>query len=109
MTVLINMHGGKSKYDIRIDRGTPFGNPFKIGRDGDREQVIEKYRTWFYKRLTDDSFRDKVLSLKGKTLGCWCVPDLCHGMVIIEYLEGIPYEKKDNISASVDFENIGLV
>jgi hypothetical protein len=78
-----------------IDRTGPFGNPFKIGVDGDRVQVIEKYRKWFYEKiLTDTDFRDKIHDLKGKVLGCYCYPLPCHGMVIIEYLEGIPYGNK---------------
>jgi hypothetical protein len=103
------MHGGKAKYDIRIDRGTPFGNPFDHSKLGiTRVECVRRYKEWFYKRLTDEAFRDRVLSLKNKILGCWCVPDLCHGMVIIEYLEGIPYEKKEK-NSSTNFENIGLV
>ena len=29
---------------VRIDRMTKWGNPFRIGQDGDRAAVIEKYR-----------------------------------------------------------------
>ena len=71
---------------ILIDRTTVFGNPFLIGRDGDREQVLAKYKEYFYRRLTDPVFRSKVLELKGKVLGCWCKPLACHGDIIAEYL-----------------------
>lgn len=85
-TTVVNIH--HSKCDIKIDRSGPFGNPFRIGYDGDRNQVIQKYREWFYKRiLTDRDFRDKIHSLKGKVLGCHCIPLPCHGNVIIEYLD----------------------
>ena len=85
-TTIVNVK--HNKCDVYIGRGTPFGNPFRIGVDGDRKQVLDKYKEYFIKRgLTDPMFRDKVLSLKGKTLGCWCVPLACHGDVIIEYLE----------------------
>lgn len=93
ITTLVNIR--HSKCDVEIGRPSIYGNPFRIGEDGDRVQVIEKYRKWFYEKiLTDAEFRDKIHALKGKVLGCWCVPALCHGMVIIEYLEGIPYGSK---------------
>ena len=85
MTTIVNIK--HNKCDVYIGRGSPFGNPFRIGDDGDRAQVLVKYRTYFNQRLTDQSFRDKVLELKGKVLGCWCKPLTCHGDVIIEYLE----------------------
>ena len=71
-----------------IGRPSIFGNPFEIGKDGDRRQVVEKYKVWFYKRLEDPSFYQEVWKLKGKSLGCWCAPLLCHGNVIAEYLDG---------------------
>ncbi|MBA7573145.1 hypothetical protein ES708_14940 [subsurface metagenome] len=76
-----------SCYDVRIDRCSIFGNPFVVGRDGDRCEVIAKYKDYFYKRLAEDpEFRSKVQELKGKVLGCWCKPFQCHGDVIAEYL-----------------------
>jgi hypothetical protein len=86
-TRVVNLKTTKM-YDALIVRGTPFGNPFQIGKDGTRDEVIEKYREWFHRRLTDPSFRDRVLALKGKVLACWCKPLKCHGDVIVEYLEG---------------------
>ena len=88
MTILVNLH--HEKCQVPIDRTTPFGNPFHIGIDGTREEVVLKYKDHFYKMLKNDEFRDKVLALKNEVLGCWCVPDLCHGHVILEYLEGTP-------------------
>ena len=32
--------------DVKITRGTDWGNPFVIGEDGDRETVIRKYRKY---------------------------------------------------------------
>ena len=87
ISLLVNIKKTK-KYNVYIGRGSIYGNPYKIGKDGTREEVVEKYKKYFYKRmLTDKEFRDKVHSLKGKILGCYCAPDLCHGNVILEYLE----------------------
>jgi hypothetical protein len=72
-----------------IDRRTVFGNPFIIGRDGTREEVIELYKDYFYERLSNDpDFKEAVDDLNGDVLGCWCKPLPCHGDVIAEYLNG---------------------
>lgn len=71
-----------------IGRPGPFGNPFMIGRDGDREAVIRQYRVWFDLRIKGDSeFRVSVEALRGRDLVCWCHPLACHGGVIVEFLE----------------------
>lgn len=86
-TTVVNLR--RHPHEIYIGRGSPFGNPFKISVNGDRETVIRKYRGYFYdKMLYDNDFKDKVHSLKGKILGCYCKPLTCHGDVIVEYLEG---------------------
>lgn len=40
------VHCKKNSYDVYIGRPSKWGNPFSIGRDGSREEVIEKYREW---------------------------------------------------------------
>ena len=78
----------KESYSVYIGRGSIFGNPYKIGRDGNREEVVQKYKEMFLKKIEKDPmFRDAVLKLNGKTLGCFCSPLKCHGDVIIEWLE----------------------
>ena len=85
MTSVVNIK--RESCDVYIGRGSPFGNPYRIGKDGDRVQVLEKYHEYFYKRLTNAWFRDMILSLKDKKLGCYCKPLLCHGDIIVEFLE----------------------
>lgn len=65
--------------------GSPFANPFKVGRDGTRAQCIERYREYL---LGKPELLALLPQLKGKTLGCWCKPQDCHGDVIVEILEG---------------------
>lgn len=85
-TTVVNVY--TTAFDVRIDRTTPFGNPFILGKDGDRTTVLAKYRAYFLKRVNDEPFfRRQVLALRGKKLGCVCSPKLCHGMVIAEWLE----------------------
>jgi len=75
-----------------VDRRTPLGNPFRIGRDGTREEVVRKYREWFGRKVqTDRRFLAIVEKLRGvPALVCWCAPKACHAQVIADYLERTP-------------------
>ncbi len=65
---------------VYIGRGSQWGNPFIIGRDGDRPEVIDKYR----KYLEDNQHLIKKLGqLRGRTLVCFCKPDDCHGDILM--------------------------
>jgi len=82
------VHIKENKYDVYIGRGSIFGNPFRIGRNGDRKTVIEKYKKYFYDRIMrDEDFYHAVCELKDKVLACYCKPLACHGDIIKEYLE----------------------
>jgi len=77
----------KEKYDAYIGRPSIFGNPFSVKEYG-REGCIARYKEYFYKRIKEDvKFKEAVLKLKDKTLGCFCKPLACHGDVIKEYLD----------------------
>jgi len=69
--------------DVKITRGTDWGNPFVIGEDGDRETVIAKYGK--YLEMKDGLLhRLKSGELSGKLLVCWCCPDGCHGDTLMK-------------------------
>lgn len=75
------VHCKKEPYDVYIGSPSKWGNPFKIGPDGDRMTVIKKYKAY----LENTPFLLESLSeLKGKTLGCWCSPEMCHGDVLVK-------------------------
>jgi hypothetical protein len=87
MTQVINKYHFKKLPDdaINIMRGSNFGNPFVIGRDGCREHVIDRYRHHLWYRIkNEDGFSEKLLALDGKTLVCCCYPQACHGDVLIK-------------------------
>lgn len=84
------VHCKKSKYDVYIGRPSKWGNPFthKEGTEAEfilptRAEAIDAYRKWITqgdgKHLLND-----LHELKGKTLGCWCKPQSCHGDVLAE-------------------------
>lgn len=82
-----NKHHGNAPSDaVYIGRGSEWGNPFKIGKDGNREQVIEKFENLI--RMNDhmiDGVLTKTIKreLRGKHLVCFCAPKLCHGDVLL--------------------------
>ena len=78
------VHCKKESYDIYIGRPSKWGNPFQIGTDGTREEVIEKFRNWI---LSQSNLVKDLHEIKGKTLGCWCKPKSCHGDVLVELIE----------------------
>lgn len=72
-------------YDEYIGRGSPHGNPFVIGRDGNRASVLAKYRIHLdeHPELVEQARKE----LTGRVLGCFCKPKACHGDILIEFME----------------------
>lgn len=67
-----------------------WANPYKIddGNGITRDNVIEKYRTYIIQKIeNNDVLKQKLLQMKGKTLGCWCKPEACHGDVLVELID----------------------
>lgn len=78
MAKVHNKHHNTAPADaVYIGRGSPWGNPFVIGKDGDREEVC-------------DLFTQKILPfldltpLIGKNLVCFCAPKRCHGDALLQ-------------------------
>ncbi|KKN77095.1 hypothetical protein LCGC14_0364360 [marine sediment metagenome] len=78
------VHCKREAYDILIDRSTEMGNPFRIGRDGTRKEVIAKYREWAPKQPW---FQLALKRIRGKIIGCWCAPRPCHGDILAEFAD----------------------
>jgi hypothetical protein len=74
------VHCKRAEYDVYIGRPSKWGNPFEIGRDGTREEVIAK----FAEQLGPNGRACARRELAGKVLGCWCAPKACHGDVLAE-------------------------
>jgi len=68
----------------RVYGGRPskWGNPFAIGRDGTRDEVIAKYRAWL---MQQPALLAQLPELRGKNLVCWCAPQRCHADVLTEF------------------------
>ena len=67
----------------RVDRKSRWGNPFSIGRDGSRKEVIEKYRQFLFENPLP---QEEVQWLWGRHLACNCAPKPCHADVLLRYV-----------------------
>ncbi len=84
MTTVV--HFKKAKYDVYIGRPSKWGNPFQIGKDGNRYSVIKKYESWV---VNQPHLMNDLKELKDKALGCWCSPQACHGDVLAKLVENL--------------------
>jgi hypothetical protein len=66
--------------DVYIGRPSKWGNPFVIGIDGNRNEVIAKYRQYIH----ESGLEHDVKELKGKNLVCYCAPKKCHGDLLLK-------------------------
>ncbi len=73
------VHCKKEPFNVYVGRPSIWGNPFEIGKDGTRGEVIEKYREYL---LGNPELLALLPTLRGKVLGCWCAPEACHGDVL---------------------------
>ncbi len=67
--------------------GSPLANPFRPGPDGTRDEVVAKYREYLLGR---PDLLALLPELRGRRLGCWCVPERCHAEVIAEFADSPP-------------------
>lgn len=69
---------------VAVGRGrhNKWGNPWKVGRDGDAEFCVWKYRVWLASLEVKQA--DIKRELRGKNLACWCSGSPCHADVLLE-------------------------
>jgi hypothetical protein len=86
------VHCRRDRYDVYVGRPSIYGNPYSHKENtraqfkvATREEAIEKYETWI--RGKPSLLRLVKQELRGKVLGCWCVPDPCHGHVLARIAE----------------------
>ncbi|WP_428393426.1 DUF4326 domain-containing protein [Lichenicoccus sp.] len=86
MCRVLNKHrDGLPPEAVYIGRGSRWGNPFRIGPDGDRATVIARHET----RLRDQHQLLRALGeLRGRDLVCFCAPAACHGDLLLRLANG---------------------
>ena len=79
-----NVYNKRNTYPadaVYVGRPTQWGNPFKVGRDGTRDEVIKQFEGYAYQMLKQKP--DWLVPLRGKDLLCWCFPEACHADVLV--------------------------
>ena len=84
---------------VLIDRRTRWGNPWRVGRDGSRDEVIACYRADLWRRIrAGEVTLEELAELDGCWLACWCEPGTCHGDVLARaaaWAAGVLAERSD--------------
>jgi hypothetical protein len=76
---------------VTVARPTRWGNPFRIGADGDRTTTIARYRAALRDGRLDFTVDDVRAELAGRNLACWCpLDEPCHADVLLEVANGWP-------------------
>lgn len=71
----------RSDFDINIQRGSIWGNPYTVEEYGD--QAIPLFDLYWKRLLIDKKITKQHLEvLRGMRLGCTCYPHQCHGDII---------------------------
>ena len=68
----------------------PLHNPYTLSRYGTPEAAVAAYIRHFLDR---PDLLDQAAVLRGKTLACWCAPELCHAHVIAWWADGLTREQ----------------
>lgn len=81
---------------VKVDRTTKWGNPFIVGKHGDRAYCVKLYALLMggYLCLTIGNGAEQQAArkyvernrntLKGKNLACWCSDGPCHADILLE-------------------------
>ena len=104
---ILNLSNTKPQHEwqVRVDRTSVLGNPFRMFDEHDRDFVCDKYEEYFYMMFeagTEPNFHNigaqifvnelrrlyKLAKTHGKLdLFCWCAPKRCHAETIKRFLE----------------------
>jgi hypothetical protein len=67
---------------VYVGRPSKWGNPYKIGINGTRSEVLLMYQVDLEDILK--CYPWYLDELKGKDLVCWCAPLPCHADILLE-------------------------
>jgi hypothetical protein len=71
---------GRPNPTIKESYDAKWGNPFKKSEIGQKEERLRLYEEWILSN--PELMKQAKMELKGKVLGCWCVPEACHGHIL---------------------------
>jgi hypothetical protein len=77
---------------VMVMRPSKWGSPYELGPDGDRTEILHKYREWLEQQPAS-FFADVRSELQGHTLLCCCAPLQCHGDFLAAIADEKPWPK----------------
>lgn len=102
---------------VYVGRPTALGNPFAVGIDGTRDEVVEDYAGWLQDKLDDPDpneqqqmFAELIIAARTHdvlALQCWCAPQACHADVLREELLSILENPNEQRQSNVHAEGTG--
>jgi hypothetical protein len=76
---------GRKVYRIDGSFQSDWRNPYPVGKQYDLNEALRLYSEYLE---TETVLRNNArIELKGKTLGCWCAPNKCHGDLLKELVD----------------------
>jgi hypothetical protein len=79
----------KSAGAVVVARPSRWGNPFRVGVDGDRAQCVAAYRQALERGELPFTMADVRRQLGGRDLACWCpLDEPCHADVLLAVARG---------------------
>ena len=105
--------GRNMTFYVKGAEKSEFANPFKVktqskiaqqGNFANKKDYsnglstsLEKYEEWLRDKCAKDKdVKKRLLSLRGKVLGCWCKPAGCHGDVMAKLIQEFANEEFAN-------------
>lgn len=83
---------------VTVARPSKWGNPFRVGTDGNQAECVARFRAFATAKLSDDAAWSKGLrEIAGKNLACWCrLGTPCHADVLLELANGAEHDTASN-------------
>jgi len=81
---------------VLVDRSTPYGNPFIMQEEAERDYVCNVFEDYANELLKlEPHWLDPLLDVHG--LACWCFPKRCHA----ETLRRLIYQLQETMKQKV--------
>mmetsp|Transcript_6506 Transcript_6506/g.8810 ORF Transcript_6506/g.8810 Transcript_6506/m.8810 type:complete len:153 (-) Transcript_6506:308-766(-) len=71
--------GRNMTFYVKAAVGSKWANPYSVKKYG-RSKCLEMYEKYIRE---NPKLLNEIKSLKGKVLGCWCSPEVCHGDILM--------------------------
>ena len=105
-TKVVNKY--KDRFDVYIGRGSIWGNPYTVADHGRDYAIILHKKKFLLDVYIGAITKEQLLTLTGKTLGCFCKPKSCHGD-IIALMADSAYLNNHKETARLELNKLGII